>query len=76
MKAEKPEPFVAPVPEGIEYLWIDKETGYLSNERCQGAIQVPFVKGIKPEYRVDCGIEPVQNSNKPLDWFRGWFRQE
>ncbi len=76
MKAEKPEPFVAPVPEGIEYLWIDKETGYLSNERCQGAIQVPFVKGTKPEYRVDCGIEPVQNSNKPLDWFRGWFRQE
>lgn len=77
MKADKPEPFRAPVPEGVEYLWVDKETGYLSDERCQGAIPVPFQNGSKPQYRVDCGVEPVQNSeSKPLDWFRRWFRQE
>jgi penicillin-binding protein 1B len=77
MKAEKPEPFIAPVPEGVDYLWVDKETGYLSDERCQGAIPVPFMQGSKPQYRVDCGVEPVQNSEtKSLDWFRRWFRQE
>ena len=77
MKAEKSEPFQAPVPEGVEYLWVDKETGYLSDERCQGAIPVPFLNGSKPQYRVDCGVEPVQNNEpNPLNWFRGWFRQE
>ncbi|SIT11538.1 penicillin-binding protein 1B [Neptunomonas antarctica] len=77
MKEEKPEPFIAPVPEGVDYLWVDKETGYLSDERCQGAIPVPFIQGSKPQYRVDCGVEPVQNSEtKSLDWFRRWFRQE
>ena len=78
MKAEKPEPFQAPMPEGIEYLWVDKETGYLSDARCQGAIQVPFKAGTRPEFRVDCGVEPVQNNatQQPLDWFRSWFRQE
>lgn len=75
MKAEKSEPFQAPVPEGVEYLWVDKETGYLSDERCQGAIPVPFLNGSKPQYRVDCGVEPVQNGgSKPLDWFRRWFK--
>ncbi|WP_136681611.1 penicillin-binding protein 1B [Neptunomonas sp. XY-337] len=77
MKAEKPTPFLAPAPEGIDYLWVDDETGYLSDERCQGAIQVPFKRGDRPEYRVDCGLEPVENkASEPLDWFRQWFRQE
>ncbi|MDN2659056.1 penicillin-binding protein 1B [Neptunomonas phycophila] len=77
MKAERPEPFVAPAPEGVEYLWVDKATGYLSDERCEGAIQVPFIKGTRPEYRVDCGVEPLQNTpkNEPVDWFKRWFRQ-
>ena len=77
MKNERPEPFITPVPEGVEYLWVDQETGYLSDERCQGAVQIPFLKGTKPQYRVDCGVEPVQNRGaEPLDWFRRWFRQE
>lgn len=78
MKKEKPESYSAPAPEGVEYLWIDQETGYLSDERCLGAVPVPFLKGTKPEYRVDCGADPVQNTPaaNPLDWFRRWFRQE
>lgn len=77
MKKERPEAFIAPVPEGIEYLWVDRETGYLSDQRCQGAIEVPFVAGTRPEYRVDCGLEPVQNNQDEMpDWFRRWFKQE
>jgi penicillin-binding protein 1B len=82
MKTEQLEPYLAPAPEGIEYLWVDKETGYLSDQRCQGAIQVPFREGTRPDYRVDCGVQDLQNSpqqdnnGQPLDWFRRWFRQE
>ncbi|MGB0467366.1 MAG: penicillin-binding protein 1B [Pontibacterium sp.] len=74
IRQEQPEPFLATYPEGIEYRWIDEATGYLSDEQCAGASQVPFIKGTAPERQVDCGqYKAPQN---PLQWFKRWFRQE
>lgn len=74
IKREQPEPFLAAYPEGVEYRWIDEATGYLSDELCAGARQVPFIAGTEPEREVDCGQkDPIKRS---LRWFQQWFRQE
>ncbi len=71
MRRERPEPFIATRPAGVEYVWIDEATGLRSDERCEGARQLPFLKGTAPEQSVDCGLHnPI---NRSLDWFRNWF---
>ena len=71
MRRERPEPFVATRPAGVEYVWIDEATGLKSDPRCEGSRQLPFLVGTAPEQKVDCGLEnPVRRS---LDWFRNWF---
>ena len=71
MSRERPEPFIATRPAGIEYVWIDEATGLRSDERCEGSRHLPFLTGTAPEDRVDCGLDtPVRRS---LDWFRNWF---
>lgn len=71
MRRERPEPFIATRPAGVEYVWIDETTGLRSDERCEGSRQLPFLKGTAPEQSVDCGQHnPI---NRSLDWFRNWF---
>ena len=74
IRRDKPEPFLAAYPEGVEYHWIDEKSGYLSHEMCQGARQVPFLAGTQPRQEVDCGQrDPVKRSFR---WFQQWFRTE
>ncbi len=74
IRREQPEPFLAAYPEGVEYHWVDEKSGYLSDELCEGAQQVPFIAGTEPKDEVDCGQrDPVQRSFR---WFQQWFRQE
>ncbi|MGB2131629.1 MAG: penicillin-binding protein 1B, partial [Marinobacterium sp.] len=71
MRLERPEPFIATRPAGIEYVWVDEATGMRSDRRCEGSRQLPFLAGSAPEAKVDCGLDnPVR---QPLDWFRNWF---
>ncbi len=72
MRTEQPEPFFAARPEGVEYVWVDEQTGLLSDQRCEGSRQLPFITGTAPQRSVDCGQR--RPSNNPLDWFRSWFR--
>ncbi|WP_027855372.1 penicillin-binding protein 1B [Marinobacterium litorale] len=72
MRRENPEPFFARRPEGVEYAWIDEATGRLSDERCEGSRQLPFIEGSTPQASVDCG--QARGGRSPLDWFRGWFQ--
>jgi len=72
MRREHPEPFYAPRPEGVEYVWIDDATGLLSDQRCEGSRQLPFINGTVPQGSVDCG--QMRRRGNPLDWFRGWFQ--
>ena len=36
------------VPADVEYLWVDGESGLLSHANCQGAIELPFIRGYGP----------------------------
>jgi penicillin-binding protein 1B len=52
-------PLDLPVPEGIENLMVDPETGLLADSGCRGAQQMPFVRGRGPRETSSCGrVEP------------------
>jgi penicillin-binding protein 1B len=76
MANETLESFTAVAPEGIEYLWIDQESGDLSAETCAGAQQLPFLLGTGPTLSVDCiGQNQDANSSLPFGgWMNNWFR--
>lgn len=72
MRRERPQPYLASLPDGIEYVWIDEATGRRSDQRCEGSRQLPFLFGTAPQQAVDCGFgDPIEES---LDWFKNWFR--
>ncbi|MBQ0784643.1 MAG: penicillin-binding protein 1B [Amphritea sp.] len=73
MKQSRPQPFMAERPADIEYHWVEDATGLLSGEGCEGARQLPFIKGSEPQESSGCGDTIVSN---PLDLFKRWFRSE
>lgn len=78
MATETLEPFIAPAPEGIEYLWVDQDSGELSGEMCIGAQQIPFLLGTGPTLAVECLAQHNRRQNDPVsksvDWLKQWFR--
>jgi penicillin-binding protein 1B len=42
------------VPDNVHSIWIDKNTGHLSAETCEGAILVPYIEGTEPSEQADC----------------------
>ncbi len=41
-------------PAGINNLWIDGETGGLSEKNCSGAVELPFIQGSEPTEKAAC----------------------
>lgn len=41
-------------PSSIEMLWVDEESGGLSNKNCLGAVELPFIKGSAPTEKAEC----------------------
>jgi len=74
MATETLEPFVAPSPEGIEYLWIDQPSGQLSSEHCPGAQQMPFLLGTGPTLAVNCANQHSDPVSQSIDWVKRLFR--
>lgn len=70
MRRDYPQPFMATHPQNINYVWIDDESGKRSAEDCEGARQIPFIRGTAPTENASC----VSTGHGPLDWFRRWFR--
>lgn len=58
------------VPNTLHYLWVDDQSGLLSDESCQGAVFMPILKGSEPKERAACTIR--HRSIK--DWFFKWFQ--
>lgn len=64
-----PDPLVPQVPENIELAWIDPATGLRADANCQGAIELPFIRGSAPEEIAPCG------SRSPVRSIKGWFER-
>jgi penicillin-binding protein 1B len=58
MRRLDPRPAGAPVPEGIEYAWIDLENGLRATRDCARAIYLPFSHGSAPRLQSGCGGSP------------------
>ena len=60
MAALGPEPLAPAVPEGIDTVAIDPQTGLLG-QGCRGAVELPFIKGSAPSERAPCagGLDGV-----------------
>ena len=56
--------------QGVEMLWIDRYSGLRSEQGCDNAVQLPFLKGTGPTAFADCfGRE--QERRGLWDWLRG-----
>ena len=74
MVNETLEPFIAATPENVEYLWIDQQTGMLSDKGCFGAQQLPFLSGNSPTERSECGIRKKNDAMPVVDrWINRLF---
>ncbi|MGB0712385.1 MAG: penicillin-binding protein 1B [Gammaproteobacteria bacterium] len=48
-------------PPGVEWRWVDPNTGYFADEGCKGAFEMPFIQGSGPGRMAPCaGGESVQ----------------
>ena len=64
-------PVVMPEPEGIEWLWLEDNSGKLSNEKCPNARYLPVMSAHLPEEASACAIEVYEQerAQSQLQWF-------
>lgn len=58
-----------PLPENIDFFWIDENSGKLSAENCKNAVSLPFINGTQPQEKARC----TRLSNPLKFWFKKWF---
>jgi penicillin-binding protein 1B len=57
-------------PDGIEALWIERDSGLLSARHCSGAIALPYVRGHAPSRSSAC-IDERNLIERATDWLKG-----
>lgn len=67
----RPLSFESPVPANVAYQWVDETVGVLTEEGCENARLVPFIKGSEPQQHSDCSSSPAVRGIK--DWFSRLF---
>jgi len=63
------EPIDLRMPDGAYWLWVDRVESALTDEKCPGAVQVPFVSGSEPE-RVSACMSSLNEQNEDSFWKR------
>lgn len=63
-------PVALPEPEGIEWLWLENNSGKLSNERCADARYLPVMSAYLPEEASSCAISLYQQerAREQIQW--------
>jgi len=56
------------MPDDIRMVWVDQETGLLSDKGCENAVKLPFIRGSEPTASSDC------KAKAPLNWFKKLFK--
>lgn len=60
MRQLKLTPVLMPEPEGIEWLWLENNSGKLSNERCADARYLPVMSAYLPQEASSCALDIYQ----------------
>jgi penicillin-binding protein 1B len=64
-----PEPLIPAMPESIEIVRIDATTGLRADNGCDGAVEIPFVRGSAPTEAAPC------SGRSPGKTIKNWFRR-
>ncbi|MDX2428639.1 MAG: penicillin-binding protein 1B [Xanthomonadales bacterium] len=59
------------MPDGANFVWVDKQQQALSDPSCPGAEQIPFIEGSEPQKSTKC-LKNQNSRNKESLW-RKWF---
>jgi len=65
------EPVDLRVPDGANFVWVDKRRQALTDPSCDGAVQIPFIEGSEPRESTAC-LDNLDRGNKKSLW-RKWF---
>ncbi|WP_010199408.1 penicillin-binding protein 1B [Psychrobacter sp. PAMC 21119] len=69
-------PVSLPEPEGIEWLWLENNSGKLSNERCANARYLPVMSAHLPEEASSCAIGLYQQDSAREQSEQGAINQQ
>jgi penicillin-binding protein 1B len=78
MAALNPLPLELARPEGIELVWIDPQTGLRSGAGCEGARELPFVRGTAPTEPAPCADAldaAVQTIDAGVERAKSWLER-
>lgn len=64
-------PLSPPVTDKVAYYWIDQTTGLLSDEDCDGAVNLAFIEGTAPQESSACRKTQTESGN----WFKNLFKR-
>ncbi|HID48882.1 MAG TPA: penicillin-binding protein 1B, partial [Chromatiales bacterium] len=67
------QPLLPPATDEVEYHWIDGNTGLLSRQDCEGAVQLAYIRGSAPKEPAPCAATEDAGIDRTLDWFKGLF---
>ncbi len=63
------------MPEGANFVWVDKQQQALTDPSCVGAVQIPFIEGSEPSKSTSC-LENKNNKNKKSLWRKLFGRKD
>jgi penicillin-binding protein 1B len=59
------------MPDGANFVWVDKQQQALTDPSCIDAVQIPFIEGSEPRKSTEC-LQNQDSKNKKSLW-RKWF---
>lgn len=63
------------MPEGANFVWVDKQQQALTDPSCVGAVQIPFIEGSEPSKSTGC-LKNKNNKNKKSLWRKLFGRKD
>ncbi len=64
------------MPDGVSWLWVDPESGWLTGQHCEGAVQIPFLNGSAPDRSTACLDQQEDNEESFWRKFFGKKKQK
>jgi penicillin-binding protein 1B len=62
------------MPDGANFVWVDKQQQALTDPACSGAVQIPFIEGTEPQTSTKC-LDKQDSKNRKSLW-RKWFERK
>ena len=63
------------MPDGANFVWVDKQQQALTDPSCPGAVQIPFLEGSEPQKSTKC-LKNQDNKNKKSLWRKLFGRKD